>query len=309
MLRDSLGRIIDYLRLSITDHCNLSCIYCRPFLKKDHLEILSYEEILKVIKVAASLGIKNIRITGGEPLIRKGISDFILELGKIAGINLSLTTNGTFLSNYLSLLKNAGFYKINISLDSLREERYKKITGKDGLERVIGAIRSTKEEGFFVKINTVIMKQINDDEIMSFIRFSEDSGIIVRFIELLPVLGVDWERFFVSLDNCFNGIKKEPIDEGYGKGPARYYLINGAKIGIIQAMSRPFCSSCNRIRLTPDGKIKPCLLDNNEVDIKTPIREEAGVDKIKKIIELAVKMKPLSYSFKEGNRLMHTIGG
>ncbi|MEW6103413.1 MAG: radical SAM protein, partial [bacterium] len=166
MLKDSFGRIIDYLRVSITDHCNLRCIYCKPFLKKEHREMLRLEEIIEIIKTGYFLGIRKARITGGEPLIRRGLKDFFYNISKIDNMEFSLTTNGIFLSDYLSLIKDCGISRINISLSSLVREKYKEITGFDELDRVIKGIEMAKKNGFFIKVNMVCMKGINNSEIM-----------------------------------------------------------------------------------------------------------------------------------------------
>lgn len=300
-MKDSFGRTIDYLRLSITNLCNLSCIYCKPFSKKSHKEILRLEEIIEIIKKASLLGIRKIRITGGEPFMRRGISDFFEKIKNIA-VEFFLTTNGVFLSPFLPLLKNAGISKINVALPSLNKESYKKITGSDEITKVIGGIKRARDSGFFIKINTVI-SSLNACEIMDFVKFGKQEGIVVRFIEFMPIGNVNWKEFYFSLNGIFNG-KKEI--ERKGNGPARYYEIDGAKIGIISAMSKPFCLSCNRIRLTPDGMIRPCLGNNYEIDIKTTLRR--GGD-ITSLIEMAIKNKPEGYKFEDINRQMAEIGG
>ncbi len=306
MLKDSFGRTIDYLRVSITDLCNLNCIYCLPFLKKSYEDILRLEEIIELIKAMSSLGIKKVRITGGEPLIRKGISDFIQKLREINEVEFFLTTNGMFLSDYLSLLKDCGISRINANFPSFKKEIYKKITGSDELEKVVKGIKKAKEEGFSIKMNMVCLLGVNSWEIMDFVKFSRDFGIIVRFIEFMPIgIGIGkWRKLYFSLDGIFNG--KDEIKKKKGNGPARYYEIDGAIVGVISAMSKSFCPSCNRMRLTPDGKLRPCLGDNYEIDLKTPLR--AGKN-INGLIEWAIKNKPAGWRFKDTSRQMSGIGG
>jgi len=303
MLKDSFGRTIDYLRVSITDLCNLHCIYCKPFLKKSYRDILRIEEIIEVIKSFTSLGIKKIRITGGEPLMRGGLPDFFKRLSRIDG-EFFLTTNGVFLSDKISLLKDAGISRINVALPSLKGEIYKKITGFDELNRVLKGIKMARREGFFVKINVVLIKDINSSEIMDFVKFSKKEGIIVRFIEFMPVGITKWEGFYFPLNGIFNGYSE--IKGKKGNGPARYYEIEGAIIGLISPLSKPFCSFCNRMRLTPDGKLRACLGDGYEIDLKTPLR--SGKD-ISEFIKLAVRNKPEGWRFKDKTRQMSAIGG
>ena len=335
-LIDSFGRKIIYLRVSITDRCNYECIYCRPegqFEFIPHEEILRYEEIVEIIQEAVNLGITKVRITGGEPLVRKGIIDFIKKLRKIKGLeDISLTTNGYFLTEYAEKLKNAGLNRVNISVDSLQEEKYKKITRGGSLEKALKGIDSAlKAELLPIKINTVLIRGINDEEAENFVRLTLERPLSIRFIELMPSLEgiIDnyKDKFISGLDIKENLAKKysfNPIKTNRGNGPAKYYQIEGGKgtIGFITALSQHFCQTCNRIRLTSEGKIRPCLFSNQEIDLKKALREmgNSGEDQIlrRKVIrdkiEMAVKLKPKGHKIKEGisNNLsfkMSRVGG
>jgi cyclic pyranopterin phosphate synthase len=335
-LVDSLGRKITYLRVSITDRCNYRCIYCKPekhFNFIPHQEILRYEEIIEIIKEAVNLGITKVRITGGEPLVRKGIIDFIKKLRKIKGLeDISLTTNGYLLTKYAEKLKNAGLNRVNISLDSLQKDKYSQITRGGDLERVLKGIDSAiLAELLPIKINTVLIRGINDEEVENFVRLTLERPLSIRFIELMPSLEriIDnyKDKFISGLDIKENLVKKysfNPIKTNSGNGPAKYYQIEGGKgtIGFITALSQHFCQTCNRIRLTSEGKIRSCLFSNQEIDLKKTLREigNSGEDQIlrRKIIrdkiEMAVKLKPKGHKIKEGisNNLsfkMSRVGG
>ncbi|MEA2022253.1 MAG: GTP 3',8-cyclase MoaA [Candidatus Caldatribacteriota bacterium] len=314
-LIDNFGREISYLRVSITDRCNYRCIYCqpeKPFNFIPHQEILRYEEILEIVQEAASLGITKVRITGGEPLVRKGVVDFIKKLREIKKLeDISLTTNGFFLGEYANKLKAAGLNRVNVSLDSLQEEKYRKITRGGNLEKVLAGIHSAIEAELFpIKINTVVMKGINDDEIDDFVKLTLKNKVNIRFIEFMPStdkLITEFKDGFISVlkirDYLIKKYLLKPVKIYSNNGPAKYYQINAAKstVGFITALSQHFCESCNRIRLTSDGKIRPCLFSNKEIDIKSEIRnsEKSNLNtpclrkKLiqEKIIE-AVKLKP-----------------
>ena len=328
-LVDAYGRKIDYLRISITDHCNLKCYYCTPFSGRDHLsrtQILSYEEMLKVAKAAAHCGITKIRITGGEPLVRKGVVEFCRMLSEIDGLNsLALTTNGIYLEEMAEPLFNAGVRRINISLDTLRPERFEKITGYNRLPRVLAGIRRAEQIGMQpIKINTVVMRGINDDEIEDLARLTLDKPYHVRFIELMPTdssaygyyesLFIPVEEFMKKI-NQVDRVKIEPTTDSYG--PARLCKLPGAagKVGFIAPISWHFCGSCNRLRLTADGKIKTCLVSQEEIDIKAPLRTGALQNDIINIFRQAVAEKPSGHHLNAKDhqnacqRAMHAIGG
>ena len=324
---DSFNRKIDYLRISVTDRCNLRCIYCMPeggVSLLDHDDILRYEEIKTVIKVSIKLGINKFRITGGEPLVRKGFIEFIGGLKAVEGIkDLSITTNGIRLKEYAGPLYKAGFKRINISLDTLDENKFKRITRADGLKDVLDGIGEALRAGFSpIKINAVLIRGINDDEILDFARLAIDNPLEVRFIELMPIgegesLGT---QKVVPIDEiklkCETLGRLEPAGAPLGCGPAEYYKITGwrGRIGFISAITNPFCGNCNRLRLTADGYLKPCLGYENGVDLKPALRPEFEHDKIEGIIRAVINSKPKGHDMTQSeseNHLcsMSRIGG
>jgi len=322
-LIDSFGRSINYLRISVTDRCNLRCIYCMPpegVPQMSHSEILSYEEIRTIVQAAAELGINKIRLTGGEPLVRAELPKLVHMLSQVEGIEeLSLTTNGTLLKKYALELKQAGLYRINMSLDTLKADKFRYITRLGRFKDVLEGIEAAKKAGFDpVKINTVVMRGVNDDEILDFARMTCEEGWHVRFIELMPFKGV---VAFVSCTELQQHIsllgKLEPSVPITGNGPAIYYRLAGAKgtIGFISPLTEPsFCSRCNRMRLTPDGRLRPCLLGEDEIDLKMPLRNNASMEELKSLILKAVASKPEHHSLEGGNvrlvnRKMSQIGG
>jgi cyclic pyranopterin phosphate synthase len=320
---DSFGRSINYLRVSVTDRCNLRCLYCMPpegVPQMPHSEILSYEEIRTVVQAAAELGINRIRLTGGEPLVRAELPKLIKMLSQIEGIQeLSLTTNGTFLKKYALELKQAGLSRVNVSLDTLKAAKFQYITRLGKLKDVLEGIEAAKEAGFHpVKINTVVMRGINDDEILDFARMTYEDGWHVRFIELMPFKGVAKFVPSIELRQHISLLGKlEPSASITGNGPAMYYRLAGAKgtIGFISPLTElSFCSRCNRMRLTPDGKLRPCLLGEDEIDLKMSLRNNASMEELKRLILKAVTSKPEYYHLEGGNvrlvkRKMSQIGG
>ena len=333
-LIDNFGREISYLRVSITDRCNYRCIYCQSEKKFEfipHQEILRFEEIVEIVQEAVNLGINKVRITGGEPLVRKGVVDFIKKLREIKKLeDISLTTNGFFLSEYAEKLKDAGLNRVNISLDSLQEEKYKKITRGGSLEKALKGISSALKAGLLpIKINTVLIRGINDDEVEDFVRLALERPLNIRFIEFMPsgeeVIN-EFENKFISVQEIKENLAEKysfrPIDINSGNGPAKYYQIKGGQgtIGFITALSQHFCKTCNRIRLTSEGKLRPCLFSNTEVDIKQAIRNAKTDDKIirskiiRNNIEKAISIKPEGHKLNEkfSNRdsfKMSKIGG
>ncbi|MFP3879964.1 MAG: GTP 3',8-cyclase MoaA [Dehalococcoidia bacterium] len=319
---DSFGRSINYLRISVTDRCNLRCIYCMPaegIPQMSHSEILSYEEIWTVVRTAAELGINKIRLTGGEPLVRAELPKLVRMISQIEGIEeLSLTTNGTLLDRYALEFKQAGLSRVNVSLDTLKPDRFRYISRLGRLDTVLDGIEAAKEAGLGpVKINTVVMRGINDDEIMDFARMTYE-GWHVRFIELMPfkdvaefVPSIELRQHVGLLGNL------EPCAAVTGNGPAAYYRLAGARgtIGFVSPLTETsFCSRCNRMRLTPDGKLRPCLLGEDEIDLKTPLRNNASVEEIKRLILQAVASKPERHHLEAHgvslvNRKMSQIGG
>ncbi len=324
VLKDRFGRVIDYLRISITDHCNLRCLYCvtDDIAWVPHEEILRFEEIATIVSAFVEEGIRKIRVTGGEPLMRKGLPDFIAGLSRIDGIDdLSLTTNGVLLKRFAGELKEAGLKRINVSLDTLKPDLYKAITGRDFFRQVWEGIEMARTVGLSpVKINVVAMKEYNESEILDFARLTLRKPYVVRFIEYMP-LNETWDSHnFLSVDDIKAKIESEfplvPIDGTHNNGPARVFKIPGGKgeIGLISPLSNHFCGACNRLRLTSDGHLRPCLFSNTEVDIKTPLRAGADTTVLKKILHETLSLKPKrhhmqSVSAPKCHRGMWSIGG
>lgn len=318
-MQDSYGRKINYLRISITDLCNLRCKYCMPEEGVPivcHEDILTVEEIEEIVKVFVSLGIDKVRLTGGEPLVRNGVLDIVQRIGKLDGIkDFAMTTNGILLREYAYDLKMAGLNRVNISLDSLDEDKYSYITARGKLKDVIDGIKAAREEGLLpIKINTVLIGGFNDDEIEDFVKLTEKQEIDVRFIELMPIgNAIELEsKYFVSnqlvLDKVPELVEVKREDKS---SPAVYYrLPNGkGRVGIINPISCKFCKDCNRVRLTAQGKLKLCLHSNEEIDLKESLR--SGQD-IKTIILNAIKNKPESHKLESGQyvrKSMNQIGG
>ncbi len=335
-LIDNFGREISYLRVSITDRCNYRCIYCqseKEFEFIPHQEILRFEEIVEIVQEAVNLGVTKVRITGGEPLVREGIVDFIRHLRKINKLeDISLTTNGFFLPEYAEKLKDAGLNRVNISLDSLQEEKYKKITRGGSLEKALKGIDSALKAGLLpIKINTVLIRGINDDEVEDFVRLTLERPLNIRFIEFMPSGEEEINEFedkFISVQEIKEKLIKKyllnPIKISTANGPAKYYQIKGGQgtIGFITALSQHFCKTCNRIRLTSEGKLRPCLFSNKEIDIKKAIRKLARDknegflrkkiirDKLKEVVKLKPEGHKLNIKNQENLSFhMSRIGG
>jgi cyclic pyranopterin phosphate synthase len=312
-LKDGFQRAIDYIRISITDRCNLRCIYCMPsegIKPIEHKEILSYEEIIRILKVAVNIGVKKIRITGGEPLMRRNVTHLIALIKNIAGIkDLSLTTNGVLLEQYAEELVDAGIDRVNISLDSLRPDRYREITRGGDIDMVLNGIEAAERAGLIpIKINMVPIRGLNDDEIGEFAKITLKAPYQVRFIEFMPfgVKGIKWPEKYISADEI------KSIVEGIGpltpvkirkSGPARYFRFDGAigVIGFISPLSNHFCGECNRLRLTADGKLRPCLFSETEIDLKPALRGGAPDDEIERLINLSVEIKPEGHNIRIQN--------
>ncbi len=323
-ISDSFQRPISYLRISVTDRCNLRCKYCMPpegIPLMPHSDILRYEEILNVVRVAAEMGINRVRISGGEPLVRAGLVDLVRMLSKINTIDdLSLTTNGVLLKDQVAGLKEAGLKRVNVSLDSLKRQRFKEITGHDRIPDVLEGIEQARRIGLEpVKINVVVMRGINEDELLDFAQLTRD-GWNIRFIELMPILnkGVQQPEFVSAkemLDIISSLGEVRPCSPLTGNGPASYYQLPGAKgtIGFITPVSEHFCFKCNRLRLTADGKLLPCLLASEEIDLRSALRAGASPEDIKQLILRAVASKPEGHRVSQGvvgqRRLMTQVGG
>ncbi len=327
MLFDPYKRKINYLRISVTDRCNLRCRYCMPeegIPLIPHQEILTYEEILRIVRVFASQGISKIRLTGGEPLVRKGIVDFVARLSEIEGIrDLSLTTNGILLKELARPLKDAGLKRVNISLDSLRKERFARITRQGDFERVWAGIEEAIRVGLSpIKINMVAIRGVNDDEIEAFARLTLELPLTVRYIEYMPSgNGEAWkETDLLAVPQIKERLESLgpliPLTPDQWDGPARRFRLRGAlgEIGLIGAVSSHFCHECNRLRLTPDGKIRTCLFSDEEIDVKDLLRRGGSDDELKEKLLAALRAKPErhhidSHQFKKCQRNMSAIGG
>lgn len=318
-MKDSFGREINYLRISVTDLCNLRCRYCMPqegIPKLPHENVLSVEEIETLAKAFVNLGINKIRLTGGEPLVRRGILDIVERIGKLEGIkDFAITTNGVLLKNLAQELKNRGLKRVNISLDTLKEEKYKYITRIGNIKDVLEGIEVAKKVGLTpIKINTVLVRGFNDDEIEDLARLTEREEIDVRFIELMPI-GEALKN--ESIKYISNQIVLEklpeliPLEKKDPSSPAVYYKLPNAKgrIGLINPISCKFCKYCNRVRLTAQGKMKLCLHSDEEVDLKEALRKGQDIESI--IID-AINRKPESHQLERGQYItkkMYQIGG
>ena len=323
---DKHSRKISYLRVSVTDLCNLRCVYCMPaggseLSRKE--EILSLEEILKLIKHGISLGVNKIRITGGEPLVRKGIISLVKHIAEIKGIDdIAMTTNGVFLKEFATELKSSGLSRLNISLDTMREDRFHDITRGGNIADVFEGVEAVLKAGFKgTKMNAVVMRGDNDDEIQDFVRYIMERDIELRFIELMASGWkdmVDEDRFMPTSEimERVRGVGElVPDKQRVGGGPATIYRIKGAlgSIGFISAVSKPFCKTCNRLRLTSDGKLRSCLLSGGEVDIKDILRtsnlyEKEMQDKLTDAFLRVTDMKPVVHSGRN-RAVMNQIGG
>lgn len=319
-MQDRLGREIDYMRISITDRCNLRCGYCMPECgvpSVPHDMILRFDEIVRLVKIFCSMGIKNVKITGGEPLVRKGAVGLIKDIKAIDGIEkVSMITNGILLSKNLNALAEAGIDSINISLDTLDRHKYMVITGFDGLETVLKAIDECRAfPEMKVKINAVTMADYNRNEICALADYAAEVGATLRFIEMMPLgLGTGFDVYsqdeiMAVLEEAYGSAKT--IKEKVGSGPAKYYSFEDYKgrIGLISPMSHKFCGSCNRIRLTSEGLLRPCLGSDVGIDLRKPMREGARDEELKALIYEGIMNKPEGHCFETTDSLMSKIGG
>jgi cyclic pyranopterin phosphate synthase len=314
-------RIINYLRVSVTDLCNYRCVYCMPpegVQWMPRSEILTFEEICSVVRAAIPLGINRVRLTGGEPLIRRQLPELVRMLVSLPGIEETyLTTNGSLLEELAADLRHNGLSRLNVSLDSLKPERYREITRGGSIEKVWKGIEAALKAGFNpIKLNVVVIKDANDDEIEEFVTLTKDNPFEVRFIEYMPFGSPDISQklAYVSAEEMKRRISAMgPLRTLPGQslsGPAERYRLDGAKgaIGFITAMSHSFCSRCNRIRLTADGRLLPCLFSAHSVEVKSLLRGGAPPERITQALRLAIESKPASRSDSCHN-YMHSIGG
>ncbi len=326
-LIDGFSRPITYLRVSVTDKCNLRCIYCMPegglpWLHRD--QILSYEEIAQIVRAAASVGVRAIRLTGGEPLVRRNLSRLIATIASIQGIDdIALSTNGLLLEEQLPELVAAGLRRINLSLDTLQADRFEAIARRPGLDAVMRAIDDAISAGLTpVKINCVVMRGKNDDELADFARLTRDRPIFVRFIEVMPVIeNVDLQRdAYVSSDEILERISAigdlQQVIGPAGNGPARYFALPGAAgaIGVISPLSHDYCERCNRVRLTADGRLRLCLFGDYALDLRSPVRGGATTDELASLLRSAMLIKPERHHLRLGEttsrmRAFSEIGG
>lgn len=328
-LIDNYGRIAKKLRISVTDRCNMRCGYCMPKDNTkwfDTTEVLSFDEIIRLSSIFANLGVEKIRLTGGEPLVRPSIENLIKSIAKIGNIkSIGLTTNGLLLQEKVEALKSSGLDSVNISLDSFKEDRFKMMTGVNGLDKVVNSIQKAKDVGFDVKINTVVVRGWNDDEVVEFANFARRTGITVRFIEFMPLDGSGiWRNDLVfskmeMMEKIESNIGKVfPASDQEMSAPAKLYSFSDriGTVGFIPSVTEPFCSQCDRIRLTSDGRFLTCLFESPGYDIKSYLRKGASDEELSHRLVRCVAMKQEGIEsliringLKPKLNLMHTIGG
>lgn len=334
LLKDSFNRVARKLRISVTDKCNMKCIYCMPNGNVkwfDNKEILNFQEIVRITSIFTQLGITKVRITGGEPLLRPSLENLIRDLTKIQNIKtISMTTNGILLEDKINQLKSAGLNALNISLDTFREERFRTLNGISNLNKVLNGIQKARELGFKIKINTVIIRDWNDDEIINFVKFARDTKLSVRFIEFMPLDGSGiWNyNLVVTKQEIIKKIKSNfhnviSFDENnnsssFQSDPATVYNFDDGKgkIGFISSITEPFCSNCDRVRLTSDGRFLTCLFEKEGYDLKKMIRNAKTDQEIMDYILSSHTKKPEGIvelirinGLRPTLNLMHTIGG
>lgn len=326
-LSDQFNRPITYLRISVTDKCNLRCVYCMPesglpWLPKS--EILSYEEIGQIVRAAASAGVRSVRLSGGEPLIRRDLHRLVSAINAIDGIeDISLSTNGLLLADQIDELVSAGLRRVNVSLDTLRPERFEQIARRPGLDRVLAGINAAIARGLTpVKINVVVMRGQNDDEIADLAEWTKRQPVYARFIEVMPVhenLGVQRDSY-VSSDEILERVRAignlQPAIGPGGNGPARYFAFDGAPgaVGVISPLSHDYCERCNRVRLTADGRLRLCLFGDQDIDLRAPVRSGASTGDLVEILRSAMLIKPERHHLRLGEtssrmRAFSEIGG
>jgi cyclic pyranopterin phosphate synthase len=325
-LTDTFGRVHNNLRISVTDRCNLRCTYCmaEDVVFMDKRQLLTFEEITRFVEIVAPIGIDKIRLTGGEPLMRRDLPRLVAMLGKVPGIkDIGLTTNGILLKDLAQPLFDAGLQRINVSLDTLNPDRFRQLTRREGLDKVLAGIFAAKKAGFApVKINAVSMRGITESEVLPLARFAREHGLEMRFIEYMPIGADHWESgkvYFAHeiLEQIEQGIGRlTPVVNHDPTAPAQQfdYADGGGRIGIIASVSRPFCTSCNRVRLTAEGKLRNCLFALSEVDLKPMLRGHVDPGTIIATVRGNVWEKWAGHEinsarFVKPERTMHTIGG
>ena len=326
-LVDAFRRPITYLRISGTDRCNLRCVYCMPeqglpWIPKP--EILTFEEIEEIVAAAAAVGVRSIRLTGGEPLIRRNLDRLVAGIAAIPGIDdVALSTNGLLLEEQAPALRAAGLRRVNVSLDTLREDRFFAIARRPGLDRVLAGIDAALAHRLGpVKLNCVVMRGQNDDEIEGFAAMTRDRAVHVRFIEVMPVTeNVELQRdAWVSSDEVLDRLRAlgelRAVPNPHGNGPARTFAYDGAPgtVGVISPLAHDYCETCNRVRLSADGRLKLCLFGDNLIDLRTPLREGRGRDAIIEILRASMHVKPERHHLALGEtasqmRAFSEIGG
>jgi GTP 3',8-cyclase len=326
-LSDGFNRPITYLRVSVTDKCNLRCVYCMPeaglaWLGRD--EILRYEEIVEIVRAAAAAGVRTIRLTGGEPLVRRDLHRLVAGIAAVPGIaDIALSTNALLLEQQIASLRAAGLNRVNVSLDTLRADRFETIARRAGLDAVLRGIDAAIAYGLApIKLNCVVMRGTNDDELADFAALTRDRPIFVRFIELMPVhenLGFQRDAY-VSSEEILARIgaieRLEPVPGPSGNGPARYFAFAGAKgaVGVISPLSHDYCERCNRVRLTADGRLRLCLFGDYALDLRTPLRDGASTAELSELLRSAMLIKPERHHLRLGEassrmRAFSEIGG
>ena len=311
-MKDQFGRRVEYLRVSVTDKCNLRCVYCMPmeglpWLKREAL--LSYEEIERIVRTMAGMGLRRVRITGGEPLVRRDLPELAAMISGVPEIeDLSLSTNAVLLADHADALRSAGVHRLNVSLDSLRPDRVDAIARRPGsFPKIMDGLKAAEEAGFApIKINVVLIKGENDDEIEDFAQITRERPWHVRFIEMMPT-GANLDlsaRQFISCQEALRRVRAietlEPVEGPFGNGPARYHRFPGAPgtVGVITPMSHNYCDRCNRMRLTADGQLRPCLFGSLQTNLRDPLR--AGED-IRPYIEETLRVKPERHHLVQGS--------
>ncbi|GAB4364435.1 MAG: GTP 3',8-cyclase MoaA [Deltaproteobacteria bacterium] len=305
-MRDSYGRRVDYLRLSITDRCNLRCLYCMPpegVPLKPASEILTYDELIRTVQAAVSLGVRKVRVTGGEPLIRRGVVGFVRRLARVEGLSdLCMTTNGIGLRELAVPLRAAGLSRVNISLDTIRRERYREITRRDRLPEALAGIEAALSAGLSpVKINVVLLHGLLPGEVEDFLAMAKEAPLEVRFIERMPI-GCLPSEGYVTTEAIRERILSLPgvrVRSGAASSPAVTYEAAGfaGTLGLISPLSHGFCTGCNRLRVTADGRLRSCLFRRDTLDLRKALREEDGVEAVLALLKRAVSEKPEGHGY------------